>query len=54
MCADLSGQWLREVVNGHGLKEATVLRAVNEKDLPKPVKMAVRTWKTSSKILRSC
>jgi hypothetical protein len=44
-----SGQWLTEAINGHRLGEGTLLKATDAKDLPRPVKMALRTWDKQSK-----
>jgi hypothetical protein len=42
ICADQqSGQWLIQAINGHQLREGTKVKAINVKDLPKPVKMAL-------------
>jgi hypothetical protein len=38
-----SGQWLTEAVNKHRLKKKTLLKAMDAKDLPKPVQMILRT-----------
>jgi hypothetical protein len=44
ICAEQqSGQWLKNAMHGHKLREGTTLRAIDTKDLPKPVKMSLRT-----------
>lgn len=45
VCTDQrSVQWLIEAINGHRLKVGTLLKALDAKDLPRPVKMVLRTW----------
>jgi hypothetical protein len=49
VCTDQqSGQWLTEAVNGHRFREGTLLKAMDARDLPRPVKMAIRTWDKQS------
>jgi hypothetical protein len=33
-----SGQWLIQAITGQKMREGTMLKAMNKKDLPKPVK----------------
>jgi hypothetical protein len=44
-----SGHWLIEAINGHRLREGTMLKAIDTKDLLRPVKMALRTRDKQSK-----
>jgi hypothetical protein len=44
-----SGQWLKNAMHGHKFMEETTLRAIDAKDLPKSVKMALRTGDKQSK-----
>jgi hypothetical protein len=42
-CADQqSGQWLIKVIDNHRLKSGARLKATDTKNLPKPVKLALR------------
>jgi hypothetical protein len=45
----MSGQWLIQAINGHQLSEGTNLIAMNAKDLPKLVNMALRSRDKQSK-----
>jgi hypothetical protein len=43
ICADQqSGQWLFKAINNHRLKTGTMLKVTEARNLPKPIKMALR------------
>jgi hypothetical protein len=53
ICADhQSRQWLKNAMHGHKLREGTTLTVIDAKDLPKPVKMALRTGDKQSKDIK--